>query len=185
MDPRGEHLVEHAAKRPHVAALVGRAALRLLRAHVGGGAENHALLCRLRGQRRRVCQSTRLGGRTAARSCFASPKSSTFTAPSAVSMMLAGFRSRWTIPCREPLRARRRFAGRTSALRRTAPGRARCGRERFAVHQLEHEESGRVRLLEPVDRPDVRMIQRGEQLRLALEARHALAIARRIARAES
>ena len=30
---------------------------------------------------------------------FATPKSSTLTRPSGVSLMLAGFRSRWTIPC--------------------------------------------------------------------------------------
>jgi hypothetical protein len=33
---------------------------------------------------------------------FASPKSSAFTVPSRVSLILAGFRSRWTMPC-EPL----------------------------------------------------------------------------------
>ena len=38
-----------------------------------------------------------------------------------------------------------------------------------------------VGLLEPVDRRDVRMIQRGEHLRLALEARQALGIAARTA----
>ena len=32
-------------------------------------------------------------------SAFANPKSSTFTVPSSVTLMLAGFRSRWTIPC--------------------------------------------------------------------------------------
>ena len=30
---------------------------------------------------------------------FASPKSSTFTAPSGVILMFAGLRSRWMIPC--------------------------------------------------------------------------------------
>ena len=38
----GEHLVEHAPERPDVAALVHRLAPRLLRAHVSGGAEQHA-----------------------------------------------------------------------------------------------------------------------------------------------
>ena len=36
-----EHLVEHAAERPDVGALVHRLAARLLRAHVRGRAENH------------------------------------------------------------------------------------------------------------------------------------------------
>ena len=38
----GEHLVEHAAERPHVTPLVRRAPLRLLRRHVRRRAEDHA-----------------------------------------------------------------------------------------------------------------------------------------------
>ena len=41
-----EHLVQHTAERPHVAALVGDAAFRLLGRHVGRRAEQHAGLCR-------------------------------------------------------------------------------------------------------------------------------------------
>ena len=44
-------------------------------------------------------------------------------------------------------------------------------RERAAFHELENQEPDAVRLLEAVDRADVRMIQRGEHPRLALEAR--------------
>ena len=40
--PAGEHLEEHAAEGPDVAAFVGRASSRLLGAHVGRGTENHA-----------------------------------------------------------------------------------------------------------------------------------------------
>ena len=39
----GEHLVEHAAERPDVGALVDGLAARLLGTHVGGRAEDHAL----------------------------------------------------------------------------------------------------------------------------------------------
>ena len=39
------------------------------------------------------------GARGAGSSAFASPKSSTFTTPSPRTLMLAGFRSRWTMPC--------------------------------------------------------------------------------------
>ena len=39
----GQHLVQHAAERPDVGALVDRLPARLLRAHVRGGAENDAL----------------------------------------------------------------------------------------------------------------------------------------------
>ena len=37
----GQHLEQHGAKRPQIAAPVDRPALRLLRAHVGRGPENH------------------------------------------------------------------------------------------------------------------------------------------------
>ena len=39
--PRRQHLVQHAAERPDVGALVHRLAPGLLGAHVGGGARNH------------------------------------------------------------------------------------------------------------------------------------------------
>jgi len=48
--------------------------------------------------------------------------------------------------------------------------------ERFAVDELQHQELRRSRFFKTVDCADVRMIQRGEELRLALEARHALGI---------
>ena len=49
----GEHLEEHAAERPDVGAFVDRLALRLLRAHVGGGPDDHAQPAGHRGHRRR------------------------------------------------------------------------------------------------------------------------------------
>ena len=44
----GEHLVEDDAEGPDVGALVDGLALRLLRRHVGGGADDHSHLCRAR-----------------------------------------------------------------------------------------------------------------------------------------
>src|SRR4030095_13869979 len=40
--------------------------------------------------------------------------------------------------------------------------------ERGPLDQLEHQRLGRGRILDAVDRSDVRMIERGEELRLAL-----------------
>ena len=52
----GEHLVEHAPERPHVAAFVSRPSFRLLRRHVRRRAENraHSGHHRGRGDRRRL-----------------------------------------------------------------------------------------------------------------------------------
>ena len=59
-----EHLVEHAAERPDVGALVHRLAARLLRAHVGGRAEDHpGLRHRGRRDRRRLRDARRCDAR--------------------------------------------------------------------------------------------------------------------------
>jgi hypothetical protein len=50
----GERLEEAGAEGPHVAAPIDRLALRLLRTHVGGGAEDLAALRGLERQCRRV-----------------------------------------------------------------------------------------------------------------------------------
>ena len=92
-----QHFVEHAAERPHVAPLVGLASLRLFGTHVGGGAENHAHLSSRACDRRRRRDVARLP--PPGSNAFASPKSSTFTVPSGRTLMLAGLRSRWMIPC--------------------------------------------------------------------------------------
>ena len=49
-------------------------------------------------------------------------------------------------------------------------------RQGAAFEQLEHQHAAGWRLFESVDGADVRMIERRQQLRLALEARHALGI---------
>ena len=50
------------------------------------------------------------------------------------------------------------------------------------LDELEHERADAVRLLEPMDRRDVRMVGRGEDARLPLEARAAIGIFREGAR---
>ena len=77
------------------------APLRLLRRHVRRRAENHADAGHHRGRRdrRRRCDVDCAGRWLPARASFARPKSSTFTVPSGVTLMFAGFRSRWMIPC--------------------------------------------------------------------------------------
>src|SRR5262249_13767594 len=46
--------------------------------------------------------------------------------------------------------------------------------EWLTFDQLENDGCLSVRFLETVDRRDIRVVQRGEQLRLALESRHAI-----------
>ena len=46
--------------------------------------------------------------------------------------------------------------------------------QRLALDQLEHEETLAVGLLEPVDGADMRMVERGEDLRFAPEPREAV-----------
>ena len=50
--------------------------------------------------------------------------------------------------------------------------------QRLAVDELEHQEPLAARLLEAVDAGDVRMVQRGEDLRLAPETRETFRILR-------
>ena len=109
----------------------------------------------------------------------ARPKSSTFTFPSNVTWMLAGFRSRWTMPfsCAASsasaiwLCELQRIVNRDPCRVLGDP----CG-ERLALHQLHHQEVAAVDLFDPVQGGDVGMVQRRERLRLALEPQRPLAI---------
>ena len=89
----GQHFVEHCAKRKQIGARVGFLAAHLFRRHVRDRADERPV----ERQRARRPGGTRLPARLRRRPNRASPKSSSFT-PDFVSMMLAGFRSRWTMP---------------------------------------------------------------------------------------
>jgi hypothetical protein len=89
----GEHLVEHQPKRKDVAARIGFLTLQLFRRHVLHGADDGAFLSLRLGAGLLDCR------RLNAASRFASPKSSSFT-PDFVCGILAGFRSRCTMPLR-------------------------------------------------------------------------------------
>jgi ribosomal protein S14 len=52
-------------------------------------------------------------------------------------------------------------------------------RERDTFNQLHHQGTNAIRFFEAIDRRNVRMIQRCEELGLALEARHAFGVARK------
>ena len=87
---------QHDAKGPDVGAAIDHPSLHLFRRHVAGGAKKRAGPGVDVGNRRRMSRWP--PRRPAGRSAFARPKSSTFTAPSGRTMMLAGLRSRWMMP---------------------------------------------------------------------------------------
>ena len=112
-------------------------------------------------------------------SAFARPKSSTFTVPSDFTLMLAGFRSRWTMPwlCAHSSASAICLAMGSASSSASAPLRDAV-RQRRSVHQLQHQRQHAVGFFEPVDRRDVRMVQRGQHLGLALEPREPVRVAR-------
>ena len=101
----------------------------------------------------------------------ARPKSSSFT-PWRVRKMLAGFRSRWIRP-RSCTAAS--VSTTTSAMARGFVEGQGTTREaigqRLAVEQLHHQEVDAVLMPDVVDGADVRVVQRGNRARFALEPR--------------
>ena len=125
---------------------------------------------------------------------FASPKSSSFAIggaeapPPRTRKTLAGLRSRWTMPDRWALssasqisiaifRASGSGRGRLRFERRAAARRGRPA-QRLPFEILEHEEVDAVLMPDVVQRADVRMIERRDRARLALEALAQLRIRR-------
>ena len=108
---------------------------------------------------------------------FASPKSSTFTVPSGRTLMFAGFRSRWMIPCSCAASSASAicFAIGSASSSGIAPRAMRCDRSSPSTSSITSAVDA-VGFFEPVDAGDVRMIQRGEHFRFALEARESIGI---------
>jgi hypothetical protein len=106
---------------------------------------------------------------------FAIPKSSTFTIPSGVTLMVAGFKSRWTMPfsC---------AASSATAIWRAADSATRTGigpppsRSASVGPSTSSRINARTRSVSstPQNRRDVRMIEGRQDTRFALEARWAL-----------
>ena len=110
---------------------------------------------------------------------FASPKSSTFTVPSGRTLMFAGLRSRWMIPCSCAASSASAICLAIGSASSTgiAPRAMRCD-EVVALDEFHHQRTHTVRFFEAVDVRDVRMIERGERLRLACEPGESVGIAR-------
>ena len=102
--------------------------------------------------------------------------------PSGVTFTLAGFRSRWTMPLLVRLLERLGdlLRDRDRLVDGDRPALQALG-EVFALHELHHDEVSRGsvvegRGLEAVEVGDARVVEGGEQPRLALEARQPLGI---------
>ena len=97
-----QHLVEHDAERPDVGALVDGSALAPApapcRRRCRGSCPSASCAGEVRVGELRATLAVALDA-PAGSIAFARPKSSTFTVPSARTLMFAGFRSRWTMPC--------------------------------------------------------------------------------------
>ena len=105
-----------------------------------------------------------------ASSALARPKSSTLTVPSSRTLTLAGLRSRWiTLASCAASRASAIWLAMPSASSRGIGPPGDPLLQRGALDQLQHQRSRAVVLLEAVDLRDVRMVERREQLGLALE----------------
>ena len=169
--PAGEHLVEHTAEGPDVGAPVHRRAARLLRAHVGRGAEHHT---RRASRPSHVVECVTERHRSS--TVFASPKSSTLIDTVGREADVGGL---------EIAVDDAALVGRVQGVDDlpgdgAAPRRSAAARQRSAVEPASHRSTSSERRRFPaavgvdssaVNRCDVRVVERGQQPRLALEAR--------------
>ena len=99
--------------------------------------------------------------------------------PSGRTLMFAGFRSRWMIPCSCAASSASAicFAIGSASSSGIAPRAIRCDRSSPSTSSITSAVTP-SRFFEPVDGGDVRMIQRGEDFRFALKARQPVRISR-------
>ena len=161
----GRHLVERGAEREDVRRASTGSPLELLGRHVRS-VPTMTPSRRHLGRRGRADLSSPPRQRRAA---FARPKSSSF-APDFVSMTLAGFRSRWTMPFRCAAASAAQISAADPHQRLgCASARARVARQRLPFEQLGDGVGTPFVGAEVEDRQDVRMRQRRDRVRLALE----------------
>ena len=170
--PSGQHL-ENTQPNENT-SLDGRSQpLRLLRRHVRGRAENDARLVPIMlsvGESaiaRRVAPVVSIA--------FANPKSSTLTLPSGVTLTFAGLRSRWMMPFSCAASSASAICRATGAPRPPGGAAQEPLGHRLPFDQLHYEEMP-AGGSHPVERGDVRVVERGEHLGFPLEAGDALCV---------
>ena len=170
----GEHFVEDASECPDVGPFVDDLTPCLFGAHVSGRAQNRACAGVVRGHRRRLREVGRRGSVRGLRQAKVEDLRHSLRRDLDVGglqiavndpFLVSDIESHGDLP-RDAQRVANRQAA-TSALARDI---RKCVRERLAVHELENQKAKAVSFLEAVDRADVRMVQRGEHSRFALEA---------------
>ena len=182
--PAGEHLEEDDTEGPDVGPLVDGLAARLLGGHVGGGAEDDA------GQGARAGQGGGLGevDRRPACAQVAAPglgeaEVEHLDLPVGRELHVRGLQV--AVDDALGVGLLERLGDLLRDLERLLDGDGAAREtllEVLALHELERQEGLAVRVLESVDRGDVRVVERGEQLRLALEAGEALGVLRHLER---
>ena len=113
-------------------------------------------------------------------SAFANPKSNTFTVPSSRTLMLAGFRSRWMTPasCAASRASAICFAIGRASSRGIGPWAIRSASVGPSIKFENKRLRVSLRFFQPVDVPDVGMVQRGEDFGFALKPGEAIGIFR-------
>ena len=172
--PPGQHLEQHASERPDVRTPVHRTAARLLGAHVRGGAEDRPGRRRGRNQCRGRGDVPLLWGRLLLEG-LRQTEIENFHRPVRADLDVA----RFEVPVDDSLRVGRfeRFCDLSRDLERFGRGESPLGDpgvQRGALDQFHDDAEDAVALLHAVDRRDVRVIERCEDLRFASETGHAV-----------
>ena len=159
----GEHLVEDGAEREDVGPRVDRPPLRLLRRHVGRGAEDRC---------RAVCRAPSSSLRSAPRSIeLREAEVEHLRAAVARDQMLAGLMSRWTMPAACAAASADAICAAYASAVATGSGPPRQQRvERHAIDELHRDERRAVVLVDLVDGDDVRVVERRGGARFLDEA---------------
>ena len=174
-----QHLVEDAAERPDVRTDIDGLALRLLRRHVGRGAENHpAHRHRRRGDGRRERRVRRCPVATGTRfHRLGEPEVEHLHGAVGAHLDVGGLQV--AVDDAVLVRGLERLGNltrdRQRVLERQRPLRD-AGAQIVTLDEFHDQRGGVPGLLEAVDLRDVRMVERGERPRLALEARQPLGI---------
>ena len=168
----GEHLVEHASERPDVRSLVDRQTASLLGTHVRRRAEHHSAARRQPRYRRRIRRDFILDhlGQAEVEHFQAQIRRDGDVRGLQIPVDDAALMGR--------IERIRELPGDPEGLLDAQRPAHQAIRERLALDQLEDDPANPPTLLDPMDRRDVRVVQRGQRAGLPLEAGEPIRIGR-------